>query len=117
MGNVASYFSDEILRLLCYFEYIQRYHVSLDYIESNIYKPDPPKIKRKPPENIFYVTFSNMNIEMINLPAMFYNKSILVTNKCNFITPTVVYDLTALIHSELFNFDNFVSEHDIDVSS
>ena len=38
----------------------------------------------------------------------------LVTIKCNFITPTVVYDLPAPIRFKMFNFNNFVSELDVD---
>ena len=54
---------------------------------------------------------------MINLPTIFSSinvKSNLLTNKCNFITHTVVYDLTAPICSKIFNFNKFVAEHDVD---
>ena len=49
---------------------------------------------------------------MFSLPAIFdcpNIKSSLITNKCNFITSTVVSDLTAPIHFNEFNFNNFVS--------
>ena len=54
---------------------------------------------------------------MINLPARFNStnvKSSLVSNKWNFITPTLVYDLTASIRAKIFNFNNFVLELDVD---
>lgn len=55
---------------------------------------------------------------MINLPARFNStnvKSSLVMNKCNLITPTVVYDVTAPIRSKIFNFINFALELDVDL--
>ena len=80
-------------------------------------KPDPPKIKRKPPENICHAKFSSKAVEMINLPFTFnstnFNSSLL-TNKCNFATTTAVYDLTAPIRFKTFNFNNFVSELEVD---
>ena len=53
---------------------------------------------------------------MINPSAIFNStnvKSSLVTNKCNFTTPAFAYDLTATISSKIFNFNNFVSELDV----
>ena len=41
-------------------------------------------------------------------------KSSLVTNEGNFVTPTVVFDLTDPIYSKVFNFKNFA--FDLDVS-
>ena len=55
-------------------------------------------------------------MEMINPSAIFNSinvKSSLVTNKCNFTTTTFAYDLTAAIYSKIFNFNNFVSELDV----
>ena len=79
-------------------------------IELWIYNPEPPKIKRKPPENIRHVTFSNKAIKMISLPAIFDRtniKSSFITNKCNVITFIVFPDLTAPIRSNIFNLNNF----------
>ena len=75
-----------------------------------MYKRKPPRIKRKPPENICYVTFSNKTIEIISLLSIYYStnvKSSLVTSEGNYVTPTVVYDLNAPIRSKIFNFINF----------
>ena len=99
LKNIASYLSDEILRLPCHFKYIQWYHIELDSNEWKLYKPDPPKIKRKPPENICHITFRNKSIAMTNLPAIFNSTNIqpgLVTNKCNFIPPSVINDLNVV---------------------
>ena len=41
-------------------------------------------------------------------------KSSLVTSKYNFMTPTVIYYLTAPIRSIIFNFNNFAAEPDVD---
>ena len=49
---------------------------------------------------------------MINLPAIF--SSINVKFKYNFITPTVVYDLTTPICPKIFNYNIFVAELDVD---
>lgn len=38
----------------------------------------------------------------------------MVTNEGNFVTPIVVYDLSTPIHSKISNFNNFVSDIDID---
>lgn len=45
------FLSEEILRLPWHFKYIHWGHALLDSIESRICKPDPPKIKKKPPSN------------------------------------------------------------------
>lgn len=51
LKNIAGFLNDEILRLTCYYKYIQWYHAALDSIESKIYKPDAPKFKRRPSGN------------------------------------------------------------------
>ena len=54
---------------------------------------------------------------MINHPAIFNStivKYFLVTNKRNFVTPTIAYDLTIPIRSKIFSYKNFVSELDVD---
>ena len=54
---------------------------------------------------------------MINLPFTSNSTnfdSSMVTNKFNFETTTAVYDLPAHIHSKTFNFNNFVSELEVD---
>ena len=76
---------------------------------------DSPKIKRKP-ENICHIWFNKKVIKMINLPGDQFTinaKSSLVTRKCNFITPTVVYNWTSSIHSIIFNFTYFAHEFGI----
>lgn len=45
LKNIASYLSDEILRLPCNFKNIQWYHPALNSIDSKIYNIDPRKIK------------------------------------------------------------------------
>ena len=59
---------------------------------SKNYKPEPPKIKKKPKENICHVTFSKKAIEMISLLSIFNRanvKSSLISNELYFVTPIV----------------------------
>ena len=54
---------------------------------------------------------------MINLPSTLNNTNVnsnLVTNKSNFVTPSVVYDFTTPIRPKIFNFNNFVCDFNVD---
>ena len=68
-------------------------------------------------ENICYATFTSKLIETIKFLSSF-NKtnliSILMSNKYNFVTSTVVYNPTAPITSKMYSFNDFVSDLDID---
>lgn len=74
--------------------FIYIYIVGLNIVDSIIYRV-----------NVRHVIFNNKAIKIINLPANFNSTNVsfsLVTNKRNFITPTIVYDLTAPIRSKTF---------------
>ena len=54
---------------------------------------------------------------MTKLPSVFDSTNVqssLVTNESNFVTPSVIYDLTVPIRSKIFNFDNLVSDLNVD---
>ena len=81
----------------------------IDSIESKLYKEPPQKPKRKPPENICQVYFSNKAVELSNLPSLLNTSSLTSFLKDiphNFVTPTVVYNVTQPISSTIFNFKN-----------
>ena len=114
---IADKVNDELLRLPDHFKYWQWYLAILDSIKSKLYKPVVEKVKRKPPENICHVTFSNKAVEQINIAAIFNTQTVksTLTDICDeFETPTVVYDLKNTIRSKIFNFNKFVSSIDVD---
>ena len=43
------------------------FHQGVDIIDSKLYKPLPPKLKKKPPENIWSIFFDNNGVELINI--------------------------------------------------
>ena len=48
------------------FLYSQYSHQGVDIIKFKLYKPLPPKLKKKPPENICSIFFYNKGVEIIN---------------------------------------------------
>ena len=77
LKNIGSFLSEEMLRLPFHFTHIQLCHTALDSIESKIYIQEPPKIKRKAPEYICHVTFSNKAVEMIPMYHLFLKAQML----------------------------------------
>ena len=62
------------------------------------------------------MNFSNKAVTLINLIALFDNselKSLLKDVPCNFVSPTLVYNLTHSISSYIFNFKKFLSNVNI----
>ena len=49
------------------FLFSQYFHQGVDIIESKLYKPLPPKLKKEPPENICSIIFDNKGVELINI--------------------------------------------------
>ena len=117
LKSIASLLIDKLNVLPVSFPYMQWYIAAQDAIESKIYKPKTVKPKRKPPENICKVYFHNKAIELINLPYILHDSEIETVVKSfnhDFVTPTVVYDLTNRIRSNIFNFKSFVSSINVE---
>ena len=48
------------------------YHQARDLIESKIYKPLPPKPKKKSPQNVCSIFFENKGVEFINIYNLYF---------------------------------------------
>ena len=108
---------DKLNKLPSSFPHLQWYLATQDAIESKLYKPAIIKPKRKPPDNICKVFFHNKAVELINLPRILHHSElndIIDYSVHDFKTPTVVYDLTKPIRSEIFNFKQFVENLNVD---
>ena len=93
------------------------FKMTLDIIETKIYKPPPVKPKRKIPKYRISIPFVNKAMDFINLPQIIRSKeakdsmpSILNDDDI----PMVVYSLSQPIRSRILNYKNFVSELDLD---
>ena len=99
-------------------EFLSWYSVILDIIESKLYKVPKDKKNRDPPSNVCKVFFDNKGVEMINLPRILNDQSLLdflpsLPNK--FEIPMVCYKLHEPIANKKFNFNNFVSSLDVNL--
>ena len=117
LKEIGATMIDKLNTLPSSFPHMQWYLATQDAIESKLYKPAEAKPKRKPPENICKVYFHNKAIEMINLPHILHKSELTDCLKglnLGFTTPTIVYDLTNPIRSNIFNFKSFVANLDVE---
>ena len=94
------------------------YHQVIDLIESKIYKPLAPKLKKKPPENVCNIFFENKGVEFINIARILRDPDIvksLPSSSVKFPMPMVTYKLTSPISTKSFNFNKFVNNLDLDI--
>ena len=68
------------------------YFAILGNIKSKLYKPELPKVIKKPPENLWHIQFSIKEVEFVNLPSIFNNINVTssINSSINFPTPIVV---------------------------
>ena len=98
----------------------QWYKMGIDLIETKLYKPLPPKVKRKAPKYQLKCLFANKAFDFINLPKILRTKSILDLMPAEVKedeVPMLVFKLTEPIRSTIMNYSNFVSKLDIDEAS
>jgi hypothetical protein len=103
----------------CSDPYAQWYKAAHDIITAKIYKEPVVKKRRKTdPNNMVKLVFLNKGLEMINLSKLLHSSSLsnefpaYVTNT-TYIPPTVVYQLTPTIRSNIFNYTKFVKDLDL----
>ena len=91
--------------------YFQQYSLSVDIIETKIFKLKISKAKRKAPTNICKISFLNKAVELINVPHIFDHSSVkpYLPTDIKFGDPTVLYWLIKSIKSKTFHFNEFVS--------
>ena len=93
------------------------FKMTLDVIETKIYKPPPEKSKKKLPKYRINICFVNKAMDFINLPQIIRSK-ISKENMPNILTdddiPMVVYSLSQPIRSRILNYKKFVSELNLD---
>ena len=91
--------------------------MAIDIIETKLYEPLPPKVKRKAPKYQLKCLFSNKAFDFINLPKILRTKSTLELKPAEVMEdeiPMVVFKLTEPIRSKIFNYSKFVSKLDVD---
>lgn len=97
--------------------YKQYFLQCIDIIECKLYKPIPPKCRKKPPENVCNIFFDNKGVELINIARIFRDPEIVSslpnTHKI-FSTPMVTYKLDQPISCKIFNFNKFVNSLNLD---
>ena len=91
-----------------------------DLIESKIYKPWPPKPKKKPPQNGRSIFFENLRnfVEFVNRAHILCDPDIaksLPSSSVKFPMLMVTYKLTPPISTKFFNFNKFVKNLDLDL--
>ena len=94
------------------------YYEAIDLIESKIYKPLPPKPKKKAPQNVYSMLFENKGVEFINIGRILRDPGIvksLSSSSIKFPMPMVTYRLTVPISTKFFNFNKFVNNLDLDL--
>ena len=97
--------------------YKQYFLQCIDIIECKIYRPIPPKSKRKSPENVCSIFFDNKGVEFINLARILRNPDIVSSipkTPKKFSTPMVTYTLDLPTSCKIFNFNKFVNSLNID---
>ena len=95
----------------------QYFRQALDFIESKLYRPLPPKVKKKPPENLCSIFFENKGVELINIPRILNQPDIisaLPSTSVKFPIPSVTYKLAPPLSTKIFNFNQFVNNLNID---
>ena len=92
--------------------YRQWYLAINDIIVYKLYYVEPVTQLKRKHNTVFTIPFLNKGVEMINLPEIFHapvlSSSFPKEAKDSYVAPTVVYKLDETIHSELFNYTNFV---------
>ena len=91
------------------------YLAALDFIESKLFNPVPVKPKGKKPENVCKRYFHNRALDFINLPHILNDSELegfTPTDGRDFLIPTVVYNLSPPIRSNIFNFNKFIEDLD-----
>ena len=99
------------------FPFKQYFLQVLDTIESKLYKPNPPKKKRKSPDNICSILFDNKGVEFINLSRILHDPDItssLPSTPIKFPIPMVTYQLCSPLSTKIFNFNTFVNNLNLD---
>ena len=88
----------------------------MDIIESKLYKPLSPKLKKKPPENICSILFDNKGVELINIAHILGHPEIssALPTSIEFSIPMVTYKLGLPLSTKIFNFNHFVNTLDLD---
>ena len=84
--------------------------------ESKLYKPWPPKLKKKPLENICNIFFDNQEVELVNIARILRDPEIssALPTSIEFPIPTMTYKLGLPLSTKMFNFNNFVNTLDLD---
>ena len=117
LKKVHNLVSDEISDKDTNFKFSQWYYVIIDIIESKLYKPPKDKPARGSCKSVCKVYFDNKGIELINLPRILRDNSLaetLPSTPTKFSIPMVAYKLQNPIGSEIFNFNKFVKNLDVD---
>ena len=94
------------------------YHQAIDPIEFKIFKSLAPKLKKKPPQNVFSIFFKNNGVEFVNIDCILRDPVIvnsLPSSSVEFPIPMVTYKLTPPISTKFFNFNKFVNSLDLDL--
>ena len=117
LKKLADKINDILLSSPIDFPFSQWYSIALDIIDCRVYTPPPPKKKRPPLKNVLHVDFCNKGVELVNLSSILHEKSVLETIPSiinTFSPPTIVYSLEPAIGSKIFNFNQFVSNLDVE---
>ena len=76
-----------------------------------IFKPTPIKSRSKAPTNIRKIFFDKKGVELINLPRILHDQSVLSilpsNTKIVFHMPTAVYNVEPSVLSTIFNFNKY----------
>ena len=108
----------ELIEILknCNDDMYQTYVMALDVINTRIYVPPEPKIKRVPPKYQIKIPFTSKAMDFINLPKVLRNQHVMEAGQ-NLIeeddVPMVVFNLSQPIRSTILNYNKFVSNLDL----
>ena len=94
------------------------YHQAADLIECKINKSLPPKLKKKPPQNVCSIFFENRGVEFMNIACILFDLDIvksLPSSSVKFSMPMLTYKLIPPTSTKFFNFNTSFNNLDLDL--
>ncbi len=117
LKQIADYISDNLANHTNEFLYTQWYLMALDIIETKLYKPPIPAVKKSVPKYKLTIPFVNKALDFINVPSILRSETVKQNTPprlTDLDIPMVVFSLSKPIRSSLLNYKQFVSQLNLD---
>ena len=90
--------------------------IVLDMIESKLYEPEKPMLKKKPPKFQMKIPFESKALDYINFSKVLNNTSAKLCQPAMVSgedLPRIIYTLSKPLRNKIFNYNQFVSDLDL----